>query len=561
MSTRGRSVLARLLVVLLAMSLVAAACSDDDDDPEVGGSEDVSSSEAGGEVVDLGTFAAGAPESLDPALNNNVEAYSVINALYDGLTDVDASDPNEATVQPLVAESYEVSDDGLTYTFTIREDAEFSNGEAVLPSSFVRGWERASDPELAGPYSNLFALIEGGQAKLDGEADSISGVTADDDERTLTVELAQPYASFDVVSGFQVFYPMPEAVEELEDQSTWGRTEMIGNGPFKLDGAPGEREIVLVRNDRWGGSVAGAEEAMLDKITFKVSESVDAAFDAFEAKEGDVGPIPPDRAKDVEEQYGNTLDVALLSSYMFQIGWEDPVLGGKDNAKLREAISLAIDREEINEAVYSGSRIPATGITPPGIPGFERGICKFCERDLDAAKDAFEAWQAEGNRLTEPIKLQVNADAGHEDALQLMVDHLQEIGIEAVAETPAVEAYQELLGSGGCVICRWNWVADYPTYDNFLFDNFHSSSAPAPNFGNFADPAFDELVDEGRATRDPAERAELFRKAEDLLLNEDVAAIPMFWGRGGYAYDETKIDHFVQTNFGLVLWEEVTKKS
>lgn len=551
--------LARLLVPLLATSLLAAACSDDED-PEVGGGDDVSSSEAGGEVVDLGTFAAGAPATLDPALNDDVEAYSVINALYDGLTDVDASDPNEATVQPLVAESYEVSDDGLTYTFTIREDAEFSNGEAVLPSSFVRGWERASDPDLAGPYSNLFALIEGGHAKLDGEADSISGVTADDDERTLTVKLARPYAGFDVVSGFQVFYPMPKAVEELADQSSWGRTELIGNGPFKLEGPLGEREIVLVRNDRWGGSVAGAEQAMLDKITFRVSESVDAAFDSFESKEGDVGPIPPARAADVEQQYGNTLDVALLSSYMFQIGWEDPALGGKDNVKLREAISLAIDREEINEAVYSGTRIPATGIIPPGIPGFERGICKICTRDLDAARDAYEAWQAAGNRLSEPIELQVNADAGHEGALQLMVDHLAEIGIEAVAVTPAVDTYQELLGSGGCVICRWDWVADYPTYDNFLFDNFHSSSIGGANFGKFDDPAFDQLVDRGRATRDPAERDELFRRAEDLLLNDAVAAIPMFWDRGGYAYDRAKIDHFVQTNSGLVLWEEVTKK-
>lgn len=559
MSTPGRGVLGRLIVLLLAASLVAAACSEDED-PEVGGGDDVGTSEAGGEVVDLATFAAGPPANLDPALNNNVEAYSVISALYDGLTDVDASDPNEATVQPLVAESYDVSDDGLTWTFTIREDAEFSNGEAVLPSSFVRGWERASDPELAGPYSNLFALIEGGQAKLDDEAESISGVTADDDERTLTVRLVQPYASFDVVSGFQVFYPMPEAVEELADQSTWGRTEMIGNGPFKLDGAPGEREIVLVRNDRWGGSVAGAEAAMLDKITFRVSESIDAAFDAFESDEGDVGPIPPARVEDVRQQYGNTLEVALLSSYMFQIGWDDPVVGGSDNVKLREAISLAIDREEINEAVYSGSRVPATGITPPGIPGFEPGICKLCERDLDAARDAYAAWQAGGNRLTEPIELQVNAGSGHEGALRIMVDNLAEIGIEAVADTPAVEAYQELLGNGGCTVCRWNWVADYPTYDNFLFDNFHSSSIGGNNFGEFDDPAYDALVDEARATTDAAERAELFRRAEDHLLNEAVAAIPMFWGRGSYAYDDTKIDNFVQTNFGLVLWEEVTKK-
>src|SRR5688572_17770005 len=119
---RNRSLAVRVLVAVLALALLGASCSDDDD-PEVGGGSDTSTSDAGGELVDLATFYAGAPDHLDPALNNIVENYSVINALYDGLTDVDSSDPKNAAVKPLVAESYDVSDDGLTWTFTIREDA------------------------------------------------------------------------------------------------------------------------------------------------------------------------------------------------------------------------------------------------------------------------------------------------------------------------------------------------------------------------------------------------------------------------------------------------------
>ena len=129
------------------------------------GDSDVATT-AGGDFVDLGTFVGDPPEHIDPALNSTLDAYQVVNPLYDGLTDIDASDPENPVIVPDVAESYEANEDATVWTFTIREGEQFSTGEPVLPSSFTRAWNRAAQPDFAGDYSYLIgSFIEGGQSR------------------------------------------------------------------------------------------------------------------------------------------------------------------------------------------------------------------------------------------------------------------------------------------------------------------------------------------------------------------------------------------------------------
>ncbi|MGH8978880.1 MAG: peptide ABC transporter substrate-binding protein, partial [Acidimicrobiia bacterium] len=358
----------RLFALLTALVLVLAACGgDDDDDDAGGGTEDTSEDgggEAGGEVVDLGTFPGDPPAHIDPQLNVTIDAYQVVNALYDGLTDFDATtDPENPQVKPLIAESWESSDDAVTWTFTIKDDVTFSDGEQVLPSSFVRAWERASDPEWPGAYNYLFNFIDGGAEKLDGTADTLSGVVADDEAMTLTVTLDAPYGNFAYVAGFQMFSPMPSAVDALPDQTQWENGMMIGNGPYKLEKARTDQEIVLVRNDAWAGDVLGNTEATLDRITFRVSGDIDSAYNSFEAGEGDVGPIPAGRFQAAADNWETTLDVPIMGNVFFEMSWTDPVIGGPENTLLRQAISHAINRDEISEAIYDGFRPPSTGVT------------------------------------------------------------------------------------------------------------------------------------------------------------------------------------------------------
>jgi oligopeptide transport system substrate-binding protein len=554
----------KLLALMLGLSMIAAACGGDDDDDE-GSAGAENEGVQGGELVDLGTFVGDPPEHIDPALNVTLDAYQVVNSMYDGLTEIDSSDPENVEIVPQVAESYEANDDATTWTFTIREGLSFSNGEPVLPSSFKRAWERAAVPEFAGDYSYLIGVfIEGGQAMLDGEADEISGVTADDDAMTLTVDLAAPYANFDAVAGFQIFMPMPEAVEELDDQNDWENGDMIGNGPFMLEEARTDQEIRLVPNPEWDGTqydeaLGLPEQPRLDRLIFRSSEDAETAYNSFEAGEGDTANLVPGRLLEADENYATTLDVQIFGTLYFEIDWEDANLGGPENVLIRQAISQAINREEINEQVYEGTRTVVDGVVPPGMPpGWEPTGCDYCTYDPEAAEDAYQQWQDEGNEITEPIRIQYNLGQEHGDTVAIIIDNLDAIGIPAEEQPIDQETYFTQLADGACTICRSGWYADYPVIDNFMTDLFSSDAIGGNNHGAFSVPEFDETLAEARSTVDEGEQAELFHQAEDILLNENVGVLPLLWYRGEYAYNPETVANFPQNNFGLVQWETVS---
>jgi ABC-type oligopeptide transport system substrate-binding subunit len=374
---------------------------------------------------------------------------------------------------------------------------------------------------------------------------------------TLEVTLTEPYANFDAVAGFQLFFPMPSDVDDLSDQNDWENGVMIGNGPYIMDGPRSDEEIVLVKNDNWAGDFEGNTwDDRLDKITFRTSADPDTSYNSFEAGEGDDANIPPARTADAQEAHGTTLDVPILGSYHFVFNFRDPRIGGDENKLFRQAISQAIDRDEINQAVYDGSRTTSTGITPEGIPGWAPDICDYCAYDPEAATAAFEEWEANGGSQDGPLPIQFNADAGHEPVVQIIIDNLAAVGIEAEADPRDSETYFTDLANGECVMCRAGWFADYPTYDNFMFDLFHSSALDGNNFG-FTNDHFDELVEEAKRTVDAEEQASLFQEAEGVLLNDEIGAVPLNWYRGDYAYDADRIANFPQTNFGLILWEQV----
>lgn len=561
----------RLLALLLGMSLFVAACGDDDDtaadDDETedtgdtgGEGEGEGDGAGGGEFIDYGTFVGDPPEHIDPALNSTLDAYQTINAMYDGLTDIDASDPANPEIVPLLAESYEPNEDATVWTFTIKADQAFANGEEILPSTFKRSWERAA--AMGGDYSYLMTFIEGGAEALETPGTELSGVVADDEAMTLTVTLAAPYSNFDAVAGFQLFFPMPEeAGDAANPVADYENGVMIGNGPYMMESARTDEELVLVKNDEWRGDFNGETwDTRLDRIVFRVQADPDTAYNAFEAGEADNANIPPARATEAKENYGTTLDVDILGSYHFVINDRQPIIGGEENLKLRQAISAAIDRDQINTAVYNGTRQTSTGIVPPGIPGFEENICEYCAFDQAQAQQLFDEWKAEGGALDGPLPIQFNADAGHEPVVQIIVDNLKAIGIEAEAQPFPTETYFTQLAEGACVICRAGWYADYPTYDNFMFDLFHSSALDGNNYG-FVNEEFDALVDQAKQTTDAAEQKQLFNDAERILLNEATMAIPLNWYLGDYVYDQEKWDNFIQTNGGLILWERITPKA
>jgi oligopeptide transport system substrate-binding protein len=554
----------KLLALILGLSLVAAACGGDDDDDEGaqqgGESQDQQDLQQGGELTDLSTFSQGGWDHLDPTLSTTVQESQIGDSLFDTLTEVDYSDIDNPEVRGEVAESWESNDDATEWTFTVRDGLSFSDGTPVLPSSFKRSFERASDPDFAGDYSYLFSFFEGGQDKLDGKADEISGVVADDDAMTLTLTLSEPYANFPAVIGFHTFAPMPESAEGQGVE--WEQTaDMIGNGPFMLESAATQEQVVLVPNPEWDGTKYDEElglpaQPYLERITFVVSQDQDTAWNAFLAGEGEVGQLTSGRIQEAVDQYATTLNDPVLGIYYFQMNQEDPRIGGPDNKLLRQAISQAIDRDEINEAVYEGTRTTATGITPPGIPGFQEGLCDYCAYDPDAAQQAYQEWQDAGNSLDEPLPIQFNADAGHEPVVQIIIDNLDAIGIPATAEPLPSDTYFGQMADGGCVMCRAGWIADYPTYDNFMFDLFSTTALGGNNYG-YSNTDFDDLLADAKKTTDAGEAADMFHQAEQILLNDDIGTIPINWYLGQYAYDPDVVANLVQQPSLHIEWETV----
>ena len=308
----------------------------------------------GGDFVDGAQLIADNLTSYDPGLVQTLDESQVTTALYDGLTDFDFTDKTNPKLKALVAEKWETNADATEFTFTVKKDQKFSNGDPVLPSSFKYAWVRNGQKEFASPYGYLINYVKGGADLQKGTVTNLDGaLKADDTAMTLKVTLEAPQADFAAIVSHPFFGPLPEKeVSKLSDQNQWGKGVMIGNGPFKMDAPASEAEVALSRNDSWSGNVLGDKKAKLDKLTFKISKDQDTAYTDFQSGNLMTATIPSGQYADATAKYGNTSKSPTLGSYHFDFGFTDPMLMGEKNLKLRQAISLGIDRDEINAKVY-----------------------------------------------------------------------------------------------------------------------------------------------------------------------------------------------------------------
>lgn len=519
--------------------------------------------EDGGVFTDYAQLAsAGDNTSFDPAQVQTLDEAQVTNALFDGLLEFDYTDTCNPELKPLVAKSFEANSDATEYTFTIKEGLKFSNDEPILPSNFKIAWERAGSKELGSSYGYLMAYIKDGSKLLDGSLKTLDSIKADDDAMTLTVTLEEANADFPAITTFSSFSPITQAdFKRLGNTGGWGKKgAYIGNGPYMLESAdsPDTGSVVLTRNDKWAGNVSGLTKAHLDKIMFMISGDVEASYQSFEAGEGDSATIPPGKYGAATEAFPNTVGDTQLASYFLDFGFDDPQLGGDANLDLRRAISMAIDRDEINRKVYEGVRTISTGITPPGVPGFETGVCEYCMTDATKAKELYKKWQDAGGKLASPIKLSLNAGGGHEDVFQIIQANLKSVlGVESELNPIQDDYFKVVAEKGACQICRSGWFADYPTYGNFMVDLFGAVSIDGNNLGRYDDAKFEELIAAAQKETDDTKRGDLYRQAESRLLNETTGAIPLNWYTGDHVYREG-VKNYIQPPLGLIAWEYVS---
>lgn len=551
-----RSLSLRLAPLLLSLALVAGACGGGGGG---GGGGATPKGEGGGKPVpggvltDLQNFAQGEPDHIDPALTSTIQGSQPGELLFDGLTE---NDYNTGELKPMVAESFKSNDDATVWTFQLRKGVTFSNGDPVLPSDFKFAWERVVQKPMASEVAYHFDPIKGKKEIDEGKGKELTGVKADDGAMTLTVELEFPYSTFPATVSHLVFSPVPKkVVQQLPDQTKWEQGLMVGNGPFKMkEPWRHEQSISLARNENyWGG--LNHHKAYLDEVVFRISKDLDSAFADFEAGNGQTGYIPPGRFAEVLSRFqGRNATKPSLGVYYWVFNMTDPVVGGTQNKKLREAIALAIDRDAIVKTVYSGSRKVATGITPPNLPGYKAGLDKEDHRDLALAKQRLKEY----GKPPPTIKLNFNAGAGHEPVATIVQANLRELGIEATFDPRDTKTYFSSLRKGTGQFSRSGWIADYVAYDNMTYPLFHSKSIGGDNLGQYSNPKVDKLIDDARRTVDEGARNKLYQQAEETVLDDQVV-VPLNWYTGSIVYAES-VQSLMQSPLQFVAYDEIWLK-
>ena len=505
--------------------------------------------------TDCYLFAAGEPDFIDPALTSTLVGANVATMLFDGLTDTDAN----GKLVPAVASKWKSPDKGKTWVFTIKKGLKFSNGEAVLPSSFVNGWKRSMDSKLASEVSYHGDFIEGMNKYSTGKGPwPSSSVVADDTAMTLTVVMENPTADWPSIVGHSVFSPIPTSMIGASAKVEEDGTKLVGNGPFKLKEAISKRaggQVVLVPNTNYGGNAP-----KLSQITFKISSDTNAAYNAFASGQCDAGPIPAGRYKELLDKWGTKGLKSTLGTDYWGFNWEDPVVGGAKNKFLRSAIAKAIDKKQISDVIYQGIRKPASGLLPPGLPGYKANQALTVTRDLQGAISDYKRWQNLGNKpLSTPIRLSYNDGAGWDKVASIIVANLKEAGIPAKLDPfPADGTYFSKMRKGQGQIIRAGWFADYPIADNFLYPLLHSASIDGDNLERYNSSSFDALVNSARSSTNASFSQAQYQRAEAFALRNDVVIVPTV-NRGIAVVLQPTTATFPITPLGMVVYDEVTK--
>ena len=454
------------------------------------------------------------PADLDPHMATQTSYYSVLSALLEGLVSEDAVDLHPV---PGVAERWDVSPDGLTYTFYLRPGAAWSNGEPVTAQDFIDSWRRILTPSLGAAYASQLYLIQGAEAFHKGVAGfSQVGLRARD-SRTLTVVLEHPAPWFLSLLASPAWMPVPTRTIATyggvaDRGNAWATPERwVGNGPFVLKSWHRGQEIIVARSP----SYWDAAHVRLTEIDFHAFDSIDAEERAFRAGQLHVTEtIPPDKIDGYRKDDPGLLRIdPLLGTYFLRVNVRRPALS---DPRVRLALALAVDRTAIVEKILRGGQRPAFSFTPPGLGGYVPDPVQ--KGNLDEARRLLsEAGHAGGEGLPE-IELLYNTSESH----RLIAEAVQEmwrrdLGVRVRLANEDMKSAEDARSTGGYDLLRSAWIADYEDPSAFL-DVMRGDSGN--NFTGWSNPDYDSLLFKAARTAEPAARNALYAKAERLLLGE-----------------------------------------
>ncbi len=520
---------------LAASALAAlAACGKKNDAAGSAASGGAAAGAAGGKVL---KYFITNPVAIDPYNTQETQGTQVEHVLFDALTGFDW---DKKEVVPKAAESWEPNADATEFTFHLVKGAKFHNGDPVDAASFKRGWERICDPNMATPSEIRYHLdpVVGAKEMGEGKAKEITGMEVVDDT-TLKIKLVSPMAEFPYICAHPALAPVPQAA--LDDPAKF-LVAPIGNGPFKMEGEwVSDQYINLVRFDDYYG-----QKAKIDGIYFSIQKDPSTAFREFEAGNLDFTDIPAGRINEMKSKYGESADTYTSTPgkqvltgleagvYWLTVNLEDEVM--KD-LTLRQAISLAVNRQNIVDTVFEGTRTPATSVFPPVIDDDPSNAWEFCRYDKEAAiklLDSKYPADANGKRGIK-ITLSYNSGGDHENIMSCVQGDLEAVGIEVTQSSLEWGAYLQAMSDGTVQIGRMGWNADFPNMDNFIFPNFLTTSEN--NYSKYKNAKLDEGLVDARKTMDEGERKAKYR-ALNQLIAADLPVIPlMFYAHNNIASD------------------------
>jgi oligopeptide transport system substrate-binding protein len=540
------------LAVLFSLALVAAACGGDDEEPEATGPTETGAAVTGGQWA----MSICEPESLIPQINAETCGSQVLRGLFTPLIQFD---PETEELILAVAESIE-SDDNVTWTVTLREGWTFHDGTPVTAQSFVDAWNWGADCFNAAGNNYFFgpagvnivgydALNPEEGCPKEAATEGMSGLQVVDD-RTFTVELGAPFSEFPITVGYNAFYPLPESF--FADSEAFNEAP-VGNGPYMMDGMwEHDVGINVVRYEDYAGEDVGNADA----VEFRIYGDLAVSYRDVQAGNLDIGDVPDDQIEAGKAEFGERFIEEPSSSFSY-IGF--PLYQeAYTNPDIRLAMSMAIDREAINQAIFFGTSTTADDMVSPVVQGYREGACgEACTYDPDAARQLFE----DAGGLDEPLTIWFNNDGGHEQWIEAVSNQWsQNLGIpqgDIQFESMPFARYLGLLDEGidddpgteGVTgPFRLGWVMDYPSMQNYL-ENLHGTGAGS-NYTTYSNPEVDDLLAQGKAAGSLDEAIGFYQQADDLII-QDLPIIPLWFGVEQFVTSE-RVTNVIVDKFSFV---------
>ncbi|MDO4686278.1 MAG: ABC transporter substrate-binding protein [Corynebacterium sp.] len=489
------------------------------------------------------TVASVEPQNpLVPANTNESGGGNVIDAIFAGISYYDA----EGKIHYEAAKSVELEGE-KTYRVELKDDQKFSDGTPVKAENFVKAWNYAVENSLTNAF--FFEPIKGFE-----EGKPLEGLKVVDD-KTFTIELNQPEADFPLRLGYSAYFPLPDVA--FEDMKAFGENP-VGNGPFKVKEWNHNQDIILVPNEEYKGD----RQVKNDGIKFVLYPKLESAYADLLAGNLDVTDAVPDSAftKYQDELGDRWINQPAAVFQSFTIPEKLEHFSGEEGKLRRAAISMAIDRKEITDKIFEGTRTPATDFTSPVIDGHTDDLKGADVLEFNPEK-AKELWAKADkiSKFTGEFSIAYNADGGHQAWADAVANQIKNnLGIEAVgAPYPDFKSFRDditnrTIGSA----FRTGWQGDYPGLGNFLAPLYATKASS--NDGDYSNPEVDALLKKAASAKSVEESNKIYNEVQEILL-QDLPAIPTWYSNvvGGWSENVENVKFNWKSRAEL---HEITKK-